>query len=218
MVANGGLYTNVMEQLRFEPNIDESNITVSIKDNGVVVLGCKVKSYTEKYLAEKAVEKLEKVRGVANELTVDLASSYKRSDADIAQAALNALKWSMFIPHEKIKVAVDNGRLTLVGDVEYNYQKVRVEKAVRDLYGVTTVINNIKVKPSISPSEVKDKIIKEFERNARIDANNIRVEVDGSKVILKGSVQNFDEEREAKNAAWSVSGVSEVINELTISW
>ena len=218
MVANGGLYTNVMEQLRFEPNIDESNITVSIKDNGVVVLGGKVKSYTEKYLVEKAVEKLEKVRGVANELTVDLASSYKRSDADIAQAALNALKWSMFIPYEKIKVAVDNGRLTLVGDVEYNYQKVRVEKAVRDLYGVTTVINNIKVKPSISPSEVKDKIIKEFERNARIDANNIRVEVNGSKVILKGSVQNFDEEREAKNAAWSVSGVSEVINELTISW
>lgn len=218
MVANGGLYTKVMEQLHFEPNIDESNITVSVKDNGVVVLGGKVKSYTEKYLAEKAVEKLEKVRGVANELTVDLASSYKRSDADIAQASLTALKWSMFIPHENIKVAVDKGRLTLVGDVEYNYQKVRAEKAVRDLYGVTIVINNIKVKPSISPSEVKDKIIKEFERNARIDANNIKVEVDGSKVTLKGSVQNFDEEREAKNAAWSVSGVSEVINELTISW
>ncbi|WPY01861.1 BON domain-containing protein (plasmid) [Candidatus Trichorickettsia mobilis] len=218
MVANGGLYTKVMEQLRFEPNIDESNITVSVKDNGIVVLGGKVKSYTEKYLAEQAVEKLEKVRGVANELVVDLASSYKRSDADIAQAALTAFKWSMFIPQEKIKVAVDNGRLTLVGDVEYNYQKVRAEKAVRDLYGVTTVINNIKVKPSISPSEVKDKIIKEFERNARIDANNIKVEVDGSKVTLKGSVQNLDEEREAKIAAWSVNGVSEVIDELTISW
>jgi osmotically-inducible protein OsmY len=218
MVANGGLYTKVMEQLRFEPNIDESNITVSVKDNGIIVLGGKVKSYTEKYLAEQAVEKLEKVRGVANELVVDLASSYKRSDADIAQAALTAFKCSMFIPQEKIKVAVDNGRLTLVGDVEYNYQKVRAEKAVRDLYGVTTVINNIKVKPSISPSEVKDKIIKEFERNARIDANNIKVEVDGSKVTLKGSVQNLDEEREAKTAAWSVNGVSEVIDELTISW
>lgn len=218
MVANGGLYTKVMEQLRFEPNIDESNITVSVKDNGIVVLGGKVKSYTEKYLAEQAVEKLEKVRGVANELVVDLASSYKRSDADIAQAALTTFKWSMFIPQKKIKVAVDNGRLTLVGDVEYNYQKVRAEKAVRDLYGVTTVINNIKVKPSISPSEVKDKIIKEFERNARIDANNIKVEVDGSKVTLKGSVQNLDEEREAKIAAWSVNGVSEVIDELTISW
>lgn len=218
MVSNGGLYTNIMEQLRFEPNINESNITVSVKDNGVVVSGGKVKSYTEKYLAEKAVEKLEKVRGVANELRVDLDLSYKRSDADIVQAALTALKWSMFIPHEKIKVSVDNGRLTLVGDVEYNYQKVRAEKAVRDLYGVTSVINNIKVKPNISPSEVKDKILKEFERNARIDANNIKVEVDGSKVTLKGCVQNLDEQREAETAAWSVNGVSEVINELTISW
>ena len=218
MVVNVGLYTNVMEQLSFEPNIDESNITVSIKDNGVVLLGGKVKSYTEKYLAEKAVEKLKKVKGVANELMVDLASIYKRSDVDIVQAALNALKWSMFIPHEDIKVSVDNGHLSLVGDVEFNYQKVRAEKAVRDLFGVTTVINNIKVNPSIKPSEVKEKIIKEFERNARIDANNIKVEVNGSKITLKGSVQNFDEEREAKNAAWSVNGVSEVIDELTISW
>lgn len=218
MVVNVGLYTNVMEQLSFEPNIDESNITVSIKDNGVVLLGGKVKSYTEKYLAEKAVEKLKKVKGVANELMVDLASIYKRSDVDIVQAALNALKWSMFIPHEDIKVSVDNGHLSLVGDVEFNYQKVRAEKAVRDLFGVTTVINNIKVNPIIKPSEVKEKIIKEFERNARIDANNIKVEVNGSKITLKGSVQNFDEEREAKNAAWSVNGVSEVIDELTISW
>ena len=218
MVVNVGLYTNVMEQLSFEPNIDESNITVSIKDNGVVLLGGKVKSYTEKYLAEKAVEKLKKVKGVANELIVDLASIYKRSDVDIVQAALNALKWSMFIPHEDIKVSVDNGHLSLVGDVEFNYQKVRAEKAVRDLFGVTTVINNIKVNPSIKPSEVKEKIIKEFERNARIDANNIKVEVNGSKITLKVSVQNFDEEREAKNAAWSVNGVSEVIDELTISW
>ena len=218
MLANGGLYTNVMEQLRFEPNIDESNITVSVKDNGIVVLGGKVKSYTEKYLAETAVEKIEKVKGVANELVVDLALSYKRSDADIVQAALTALKWTMFIPHEKIKVAVENGRLTLMGDLEHNYQKVRAEKAVCDLYGVTSVINNIKVKPSISPVEVKDKIIKEFERNARIDANNIKVVVDGGKVTLKGDVQNLDEKREARNAAWSVNGVSEVIDELTISW
>jgi osmotically-inducible protein OsmY len=218
MVANDDLYTKVMDQLHFEPNIDEANITISVKDNGVVVLGGKVKSYTEKYLAEKAVEKLEKVKGVANELVVDLLSSYKRSDADIAQAALTSLKWSMFVPHEKIKVAVDNSRLTLVGDGEYNYQKVRAENAVQDLYGVTTIINDIRVKPRVSPSEVKDKIIKEFERNARINAKDIKVEVDGGKVTLKGSVQNLDQEREAKTAAWSVNGVNEVIDDLTISW
>jgi osmotically-inducible protein OsmY len=138
------------------------------------------------------------------------------------KAALNALKWTFLVPHEKIKVAVEKGRLTLSGDVEYNYQKERAEEAVEGLYGVTSVTNNIKVIPNLSlkpsPSEVKEKIIKEFERNARIDASNIQVEVDGNKVTLKGSVKNFDEEREARTAAWSVPGVSAVIDELKISW
>ena len=216
MAANGKLYTNIMEKLRFEPGIDESNITVSIKDDGIVVLGGKVKSYTEKYLAEEAVEKLEEVRGIANEIVVDLALSYKRSDVHIIESALDGLKWS--VPNEKIKVAVDNGRLTLSGEVEYNYQKERAGKAVVDLYGTTSIVNNIKVKFSINPFEVKEKIIKEFEHNARIDASNIKVEVDGSKVILKGRVKNLAEDREARIAAWSVPGVSNVVDELIITW
>ncbi|MCM1002701.1 BON domain-containing protein [Wolbachia pipientis] len=92
MVTTGELYTNVMDKLRFEPGIDESDITVAIKDNGIVVLGGKVKSYAEKYAAEKAVEKLKKVKGVANELEVELTHTYKRNDADIVRAAINALE------------------------------------------------------------------------------------------------------------------------------
>jgi len=134
------------------------------------------------------------------------------------KSTLNALKWSVLVPYEKIKVAVDNGRLTLSGEVEHNYQKERAERAVRDLYGTTSIINHIRVKPSVSPFEVKEKIIKEFERNARIDASNIKVEVDGSKVILKGSIRNLDEDKEARLAAWSVLGVSNVVDELTITW
>jgi len=220
MVTSGELYTNVMDKLRFEPGIDESNITVAIKDNGIVVLGGKVKSYAEKYTAEKAVEKLGKVKGVANEIEVDLAPSYKRSDAEIVKAAISALEWSFFVPHEQIKVAVENGHLTLTGDVEYNYQRERARKAVQDLYGVTYVTNNIRVKSSVTVSsfEVKNKITKEFERNARIDASNIQVEVDGSKVTLSGKVRNFDEDKEARTAAWSVPGVTSVIDDLAISW
>ena len=218
MVANGSLYTNVMEKLRFDPSIDESNITVAIKGDNIVVIGGKVKTYLEKKLAEEAVEKIDKVKGVANEIEVDLLSSYKRSDAEIVETALNGLKWSVLVPHEKIKVSVDKGHLTLSGDVEYNYQKTRAQNAVEDLLGVSFVTNNIKIKPTIDPFEVKNKIIKEFERNARIDANNIKVEVDGAKVTLKGKVKNFDEEREARDAAWSVPGVSSVIDQMSISW
>ena len=205
MVANGSLYTNVMEKLKFEPSIDESRITVAIKGDGIVVLGGKVASYSEKYLAERAVEKIETVKGIANELEIELTPSYKRDDADIVKEALNALKWTFLVPHERIKITVEKGHLTLSGDLEYNYQKERAEEAVEGLYGVTFVTNNIKIIPNLStklsPIEIKEKIIKEFERNARIDASNIQVEVDGNKVTLKGSVKNFDEEREARTAA-----------------
>jgi osmotically-inducible protein OsmY len=218
MVANGSLYTHVMEKLRFEPNIDEANITVAIKGDGIVVLGGKVKTYIEKRLAEEAVEKIETVKGVANELEVDLTASYKRNDADIIKAALSALQWSVLVPVDKIKIAVEKGHLTLTGNVEYNYQKERAQKIVENLYGVTFVTNNIKVMPKVSPFEVKEKIIKEFERNARIDASNIQVEVEGNKVTLKGSVKNFDEDKEARTAAWSVPGVSQVTDNLRISW
>lgn len=218
MADNGKLYQDVMDKLHFEPDIDERNITVSVKDNGVVVLGGKIKSYAEKSLAERAVEKIEQVRGVANELTVDLTSGYRRSDPELVEAALNILKWSFFIPHERIKVAVESGHVTLTGNVEYNHQRERAEKAVRDLYGVTYVTNEIKVKSSVSvtATEVKEKIIKEFERNARVDASNVQVEIEGSKITLKGRIRNFDEQREARSIAWSIPGISSVIDHMVI--
>jgi osmotically-inducible protein OsmY len=128
------------------------------------------------------------------------------------------LRWTVLLPNEKIKVAVKNGCLTLVGEVDYKYQKDRAHDEVKDLPGVTYVINKIKIATNISPVDVKDNIIKEFERNARIDSNNIRVEVDGSKVILSGEVRNFDEYREAMDAAWDIPGVTEVVaDDLDIS-
>jgi osmotically-inducible protein OsmY len=217
MVNNGELYTQVMEKLKFEPNIDESNITVSIKEDGIVVLGGCVETYSEKYLAQHAVEKLEKVHGIANELTVHLSSIYKRSDADIVKSALETLRWTVLVPHDQIKVVVDNGIVTLSGHVSYYYQKQRAYNALMDLYGVKHINNNIVVQSDIKPEDVKEKIIREFERNARIDAKNVQVEVNENRVILRGNVKNFDEAREARNAAWSVSGVIDVEDHLLIS-
>lgn len=219
MVQDEELYATVMKKLQFEPSIDESDITVAIKEDGIVVLGGTVKSYIEKRLSEEAVQKIAKVKAVANELEVQLLPSYKRSDVEIAKAAIHALQWTLFVPDEHIKVTVEKGHLTLAGNVEYHYQKERAYNAVRNLYGVIAIINNIQVKPAVSPENIKRKITEEFERNARIDARHVQVEVvDGDKVILKGTVRNFDEEREATMAAWAVPGVSNVIDNLTINW
>jgi osmotically-inducible protein OsmY len=215
MVSTGNLYMNVMAKLKFEPSLDESNITAAIKTkNGVdnvVVLGGKVATYAEKTIAEEAVEKIKSVKGVANEIEVDLSSKYKRSDADIIEIALKALKWTVLLPHEQLKIAVDHGVLTLIGKLEYLYQKRRAYDAVKNLPGVTAVINDIKVAISATPSNVKEKIREEFERNARIDADNIQVSIEGSEVTLTGKVKNFDEFREAREAVWNIPGVTNII-------
>ena len=218
MTRTGKLYDNVMAKLEFEPGLDAYNITIAVKDSGIVVLGGEVASYSEKRIAEKAVQKIHGVNAVADELKVNLAVPYIRSDIDIAKIALNALKWNFFVPAKRVKIIVTNGYLTLVGEVDEYYQKKHAQKAVQDLVGIVGISNNIVIKPEVQGLDVKNKIIQEFERNAQIDANNIRVEVEDGKVTLKGTVKNFDEDKEARMAAWSVPGVSNVIDQLTISY
>jgi osmotically-inducible protein OsmY len=219
MEDNGRLYTTVMEKLKFEPRLDASDILVAIKGKSdIVVLGGSVKSYVEKLIAENSVKNTPGVRAVADEMKVDSSARYKRSDVDIASAANNALKWNVMVPEDRIKLVVEDGLVTLSGSVEWQHQKYSAWKALSSLWGVKSVINNIKVTPviSINSAKVKEQITKEFERNARIDASKVRVEVDGSKIILSGSLRNLEEVDEAIDAAWSIPGVSAVKDELEI--
>jgi osmotically-inducible protein OsmY len=215
------MYTTVMDKLNFEPRLDASNITVSVQGNhDIILLSGHVGSFGEKLLAEKAVKNLANVRAVANDIEVNLAAKYQKSDIEIAKDVTRSLKSSFFVPDEDIKVVVRDGVVTLSGSVEWNYEKNNAFNSVHNLFGVKLVINNITIKPStkIDINAVKDKITKEFERHARIDARRIKVETTGSKITLKGTVSNFDEIDEAGDAAWSIPGVEEVKNELTVDW
>lgn len=217
MENSGELYTTVMEKLQFEPRVDESNITVAIKGN-IVVLGGAVKTYAEKFIAENAVKSLSSVKGIANEIKVDTSVGQKRSDTEIVEAVINAFKTSVLVPSDSIKVIVEDGYVTLTGDVEWQYQKNSAWVAASNIWGVKAIINNIVVKPSVSINleQVREQITKEFERHARIDASKVKIEVKDRKITLRGEVRNFDEMDEAENAAWSIPGVDEVENELTI--
>lgn len=218
MTNIGKLYSKIISKLNFEPGLDASNITISLQDSGVVILGGEVKSYAEKCLAEKVLQKINGINGIADELSVNLAAEYIKRDVDIVNSALNALEWDLFVPSDKIKIVVEKGHLTLSGAVEQYYQKLNAQRAVQNIMGVIGVTNNIVIKPQVNAIDIKDKILEEFERNARINANNIEVRVTGNTVTLKGIVNSFDEDQEARIAAWSVPGVSNVIDQLLISW
>ncbi len=221
MGTNNRMYTTVMEKLNFEPRLDASNITISIQGNDdIVLLAGSVGSFAEKLIAERAVKSLVNVKTVANDIEVNLSMKYEKTDIEIAKDVTSALNSSVFVPSENIKVVVKDGVVNLSGEVQWQFQKNSAFNAIKEISGVKSVINNIVVKSfiSIDSSRVREKITREFERHARIDAGKISVETEGKKIILKGTVRNFDEKEDAANAAWSIPGVENVENKLTIEW
>jgi osmotically-inducible protein OsmY len=154
------------------------------------------------------------VVAVANDINVRTIGD--RTDTDIAAAAVHALKWNSSVPADKIQVTVDKGWVTLKGDVEWQYQKLEAERAVRGLWGVKGVSNLIIVKPAASPSDLKKKIEDALIRTAQVDASNITVEVQGSKAILKGRVRSWSERQEAERQAWLAPGIISVDNQITL--
>ena len=206
---------DVKEELRWDPDLDATDIAVSVT-NGVVTLTGFVKSFTDKLEAEAAAKRVAGVVAVANDIQVKMPSSDERPDPEIARDAVAAIKSQLPISAEKIKAVVKDGWVTLEGVVEWQYQRTTAETAVRRIKGVKGIINAILLKPRAQPSEIKRKIQDALLRSAEVDANHIVVEADGSVVTLKGRVRSWIEREEAERAAWSAPGVTSVVDQITV--
>ena len=209
------LKTDVLAELKYEPSVKVTDIGVLVK-NGIVTLNGYAASYSEKYGAVRVAKRIAGVKAIVDDIQVTLSDSEVRNDGDIATAAVKQIESSPSIPAGTVRVTVSEGWLTMEGDEEWWYQKQAVEDAVRNLTGVKGVTNLISIKPKLMSAEVKTSITSAFERNALLDAKNIKVEIAGNKVLLSGHVRNFVEREEAERAAWGASGVFSVDNQLLV--
>ncbi len=206
----------VLAELDWDPRIDASAVGVAVKD-GVVTLTGSIVNYWQKKEVERVVKRVAGVKAVAEDLAIKLPGTATRSDADIAQSVVSGLRFNVAVPPQRVQVTVENGWVTLEGELEWQYQKSAAESAVKYLIGVKGVTNNIDIKPRVSAADVKAKIESAFARRARLDANQIRIESTDGKVILSGSVHSWNEKEDAEQAAWAAPGVTRVENHMIVN-
>src|SRR5579859_94005 len=208
---------DVLEELKWNTRVRPNEIGVAVKD-GVVTLNGWVDSYLKKIAAEEAAHRVRGVKAVVNDIEVRLPGSAERTDADLAAAVLNALKWDAAIPAGKVDVTVSQGWVTLKGEVDHGFQKRDALRAICRLSGTKGITNLMMVKPpQPAPQDLKSQIEKALVRNAQTDAKYITVEVQGSEVILRGAVSSYAEKKAAEETASSASGVTEVDNRIIVS-
>lgn len=210
------LRANVEAELAFEPSIDAAHIGVTAKD-GVVTLSGFVDSFAARAAAERAAGRVRGVRAIAEEIEVRLPQQSKHADDEIADRALRLLAWDIEVPDDRIKVKVEHGTLTLTGEVAFQFQRAAAEADVRRLGGVRRVVNLIRLTPvAADASLVRQKIESALERTAALEAEGVRVEVQGSHVTLHGRIRSWWERMAAEQAAWAAPGVAQVTNELRV--
>ena len=216
MKTDSQLQSDVLAELKWQPSVNAAHIGVTAKDNAVTLTG-QVNHFTEKIAAQNAAKGVYGVKAVANDIEVELKGSSSRTDQDIAEAALNALKWDFEVPTDGVKVMVSNGYVTLEGSVDWQYQKDAADRCIQYLMGVKAITNTIGIKPTAKWSDVKREIEEAFRRSADLDARRIAVKTHDGTVTLSGSVSSWTERDEAMMAAWAAPGVTSVHDELAVA-
>lgn len=217
MKSNELLQKEVMEALKWEPQLQAAEIGVTVH-NGIVTLMGTVNNYNKKMAAEIATKQIAGVKAVVEKIEVKYDHSIAKTDEEIAAEVLKSLQSNLNIPTEKIKVEVEDAWITLTGDVTWNYQKEAAKQALENLPNVKGITNNIKI-IAVLKNKLEKRIIENaLKRHWAINSDDINVEIKGNEVILSGKVTSMYQKEEAEKIAWKTPGVWTVNNKLVVEY
>lgn len=216
MKSDSDIKHDVTEELKWDPEVNATNIGVGVRE-GIVTLSGQVDNHAQKHSAERAAMRVGGVRGLALELEVRLAPHGARTDTEIAQAALHALRWHSLVPEDKVKVEVEAGKLTISGAVDFAYQRASAEECLRSLVGVTAIDNRITIEPRVGEYDIAGQIAAALQRHAERQARHIKVDVEGAVVTLSGLVDSLAEHDAALGTAFASPGVARVVDRLEVA-
>jgi osmotically-inducible protein OsmY len=217
MKNNQELQADVQNAIKWEPLLNAAEIGVTVKD-GVVSLTGVVDSYAKKMEAENASKKVIGVKALVEKIEVKFPSKWSKTNAEIANEVLTALKNDWSIPNDKVTVKVEDGWVTLEGELPWNYQKESAKSAVNYLAGVKGVTNNIKIKSETHDAIEQKDVENAIRRSWSVDDSDINVSVSGTTVTLTGTVDSWYQKEEAGRIAWKTSGIWHVNNELVVDY
>jgi osmotically-inducible protein OsmY len=217
MKNNEELQNDVQNAIKWEPLLNAAEIGVTVKD-GIVSLTGVVDCYAKKLEAENAAKSIAGVKAVVEKIEIKFNNASNKSDEDIANEALRALKGRWDIPSDKIQVKVEDGWITLNGELPWNYQKEAAKQAVHYLNGVKGISNSITVKSETNEEIEILNVENALARNWPVNSQNIKVSASGTKVILNGIVTSWYLKDEAGRIAWNTPGVWAVDNELAVDY
>jgi osmotically-inducible protein OsmY len=140
--ADSEIQRQVESELFACPDVDETDIAVKVIGGTVTLTGF-ARSFFDKFGAEDAVKRVRGVTAVANSIEVRPRFRAGLTDPEIARAVVAALKRALPQYGERVMPLVRGGVVTLEGALDWNWQRERAERAVRELRGISTVINAI---------------------------------------------------------------------------
>ena len=206
---------DVLDELDWDPEIEASRVGVEVTDGAVTLVGA-VETYRQKQAAREAAMRVAAVRALGDQVGSQLASHHRLSDERLAERVAHVLNWNVSAEAKNIQAEVQNGVVTLGGELEYHFQRKNILDQIEHVAGVVNVIDQMTVKPKVSASDVEERIKDALNRHAEIESDNVTVRVLDGTVTLEGTAESLDEMDRIEQAAWAGPGVTNVINNLRL--